>query len=463
MPPAPNASLRFRSLARRPRPHGEHRGLAIGGSPQRTRRIDIPSRLRQSSTTCSSSHSLFPRAATDSFRALVEMNDGVAEVTPPLRLAARAAALFAASVGIGRFVYTPILPHMISQAGLSREGGALIATSNYLGYLVGAVSGFLVPSLIHSRAAARVCLVILVATLAAMPLTSDPHGWVALRFLAGLTSAALFLFAVNATASGLAGYPRPLTGWAFGGVGAGIVLSGLVVVFVSSVASWRFAWWAAAVLTVGLSLAAWTIPRGHPELPGGESNASFAARRQFAFLLISYSLEGLGYIIAGTFLVSAISEELPAQIAGGAWIVVGLAAAPSAALWRRWGSCRSPTTLLIVALAAQAVGIGLFPLLGGIPVAYASAVLFGATFVGISTLSLAIGTQLRFPRSVALLTAGYSLGQIAGPLVVAPLLKSGYMGSLFAATAIVAAAALAAIAVQMSRPRPFPSDPESVA
>lgn len=34
-----------------------------------------------------------------------------------------------------------------------------------------------------------------------------------------------------------------------------------------------------------------------------------------------------------------------------------------------------------------------------------------ATFLGVSTIALATCARLRFPRSVALLTAGYSVGQ----------------------------------------------------
>lgn len=70
-----------------------------------------------------------------------------------------------------------------------------------------------------------------------------------------------------------------------------------------------------------------------------------------------------------------------------------------------------------------------------------SAVLVGAAFIGVGTLVLAVGTHLRFPRPVALLTAGYSVGQILGPLVVAPLLHHGYHQALILAALVVLAAA----------------------
>jgi hypothetical protein len=58
------------------------------------------------------------------------------------------------------------------------------------------------------------------------------------------------------------------------------------------------------------------------------------------------------------------------------------------------------------------------------------AVLFGGTFLGAGLLTLAVGAHLRVPRAVAILTAGYSVGQILGPLLVTPLLHHGYQEAL---------------------------------
>src|ERR1700754_2973350 len=53
----------------------------------------------------------------------------------------KAAAALAAAMGVGRFVYTAILPLMHTQAGLSTSSGADLATANYAGYLAGALAG----------------------------------------------------------------------------------------------------------------------------------------------------------------------------------------------------------------------------------------------------------------------------------------------------------------------------------
>ncbi|MFD7471639.1 YbfB/YjiJ family MFS transporter [Streptomyces sp. NPDC059837] len=378
-------------------------------------------------------------------------------------------------MGVGRFVYTPILPLMHAGAGLSAGAGANLATANYIGYLVGAIAGILAPALVRSRALLRASLVVLTGTLAAMPATHDTAVWFALRLLAGVTSALIFVIAVSSLLSHLRGHPAHLPGWAFGGVGAGIALSGLLVLVLRPVADWRAAWWASAALAAVLAVAAWNL---RPEAPrattpattattattvttatadsGHGSHTGAGARirthRWFTALFASYTLEGIGYIIAGTFLVAAIEQSSPGPLGGGAWVLVGLAAVPSSALWARLGRRWSRPDLLLAALVVQAVGIALPALIGGAPAALLSAALFGATFIGVSTLALSTGAHLEFPRSVALLTAGYSVGQILGPLVVAPLLHHGYQQALILAAAVVLVAAAAAAVLRVGFP-----------
>lgn len=42
-------------------------------------------------------------------------------------------------------------------------------------------------------------------------------------------------------------------------------------------------------------------------------------------LFVAYSLEGIGYIIAGTFLISAIDQSAPRWAGTGAWVLAGIA------------------------------------------------------------------------------------------------------------------------------------------
>src|SRR3954464_5311789 len=90
----------------------------------------------------------------------------------------------AAGPGIGRFAFTPLLPMMQADAGLTLREGAWLASANYAGYLAGALSAWLVPPAIGARGG----LAMIGLATVGMGLVDDVAGWAALRFLAGLAS-----------------------------------------------------------------------------------------------------------------------------------------------------------------------------------------------------------------------------------------------------------------------------------
>lgn len=356
---------------------------------------------------------------------------------------ARGAAGLAAAMGVGRFVYTPILPLMTSQAGLSPAGASGLATANYLGYLAGALAGAAAPRLIRTTTTWRLSLVAVIVGLTLMPLTHNLIAWLAIRATAGFASAVLFVIAVDWMLDHARGRSAHLPGWGFGGIGLGIALSGALVLAVSA-AGWRLAWWASAALAAVVGATAWHM-READAAHVSRTSTPAGPRRWFLVLLACYSLEGIGYIIAGTFLVAAIGQASPGRLGSAAWVLVGLAAAPSAALWTMASARWSRQTLLVGALLIQAAGIALPAAVGGAGPALAGAVLFGATFIGVSTMALAAGTELAFPSAVAVLTAGYAVGQIIGPLVVTPLLQHGFRHALLASAMVVTASAVTAL------------------
>jgi hypothetical protein len=89
--------------------------------------------------------------------------------------------------------------------------------------------------------------------------------------------------------------------------------------------------------------------RSHPDTTPSPAppSASRRANRWFALLFVSYTLEGIGYIIAGTFLVAAIKQNSSGWLGNGTFLFVGLAAVPSAALWARLCARWSHPTLLL--------------------------------------------------------------------------------------------------------------------
>src|SRR5690349_10968517 len=57
----------------------------------------------------------------------------------PIAVALRGMLALASALGIGRFVCTPILPAMVEGLDLSKAQAGLIASANFVGYLVGAL------------------------------------------------------------------------------------------------------------------------------------------------------------------------------------------------------------------------------------------------------------------------------------------------------------------------------------
>ena len=103
-------------------------------------------------------------------------------------------------MGIGRFSLTPILPLMQHDVGLTFAQGGWLATSNYLGYLVGALIciGF-APQPAH---AIRWGLVWVAIPTVAMGLGRSTLLWNALRFSAGVASAFVLV--------GVSGWAMPI-------------------------------------------------------------------------------------------------------------------------------------------------------------------------------------------------------------------------------------------------------------
>ncbi|RZT25471.1 putative MFS family arabinose efflux permease [Mycobacterium sp. BK558] len=353
------------------------------------------------------------------------------------------AAALAAAMGVGRFVYTPILPLMTAQAGLTAQVAGHLATANYVGYLGGAVATTMSPRLARSAVACRVALVGIVVSLAAMAVTVDVFAWLTLRTAAGFASAVVFVVAVNTLLERL---PEKV-GWGFGGVGAGIAVSAAAVLALPT-ESWRTAWWVAAGLAAVLTAVGWWVrPQRVPATAAtARAQVHHAGTARFALLFAGYTLEGIGYIIAGTFLVAAVAQHSPGALGNSVWLVVGVAVIPSAGLWARLGGRLGRPAVLTGALALQAAGIGL-ACQGSSAASLLGALLFGGTFIGVSTLAMAEGRLLGTRGAVALLTVGYSVGQIVGPLLVAPLLGGGYRPALGVSALIVSLAALAIAAV----------------
>ncbi|MBM3650508.1 MAG: YbfB/YjiJ family MFS transporter [Alphaproteobacteria bacterium] len=359
------------------------------------------------------------------------------------------------AAGIGRFVYTPILPPMIEALSLSKTAAGLIASANFVGYLMGALlAAVRLPGsrrawLLSGLALNAVCL-------AAMAATTSLVLFLLLRLLAGIASAFCLVFSSALALDRLSMTGRGgLSAVHFAGVGTGIAASAALV---STLAGWQTMWLASAALAAAaaIGVAALVPPDDTGTLATAQAGP-IVVSTAFVALAIAYLLFGFGYIITAIFIVDIVRGSAAIRhLEPYVWVLVGLAAAPSVVVWgalaRGIGVLRAFAVASLVEAAGVAASVLWLETLGTL----VAATFLGGTFMGLTALGLigARETGTGDARSrIALMTAAFSFGQILGPAfagIAYDLPGSLAMPSLLAAAALVVAALLSTAAAMPS-------------
>ena len=329
----------------------------------------------------------------------------------------------AAAMGIGRFVYTPILPFMVESLGLSQAQAGIVASANFLGYLLGALAAAKA-SLPGGR---RRWFLAALATSAVTTAAMAGEAWLSLflllRFLGGVASAFVLVFSSALVLDRLAAAGRPgLSALHFAGVGSGIAVSAVLVAWLASIGSdWRGLWLASGGLSLLALLAVlWLVPPERETATKAQATESDGRnRRRLAALIVAYGLFGFGYVITATF-ISTLVRLTPeiAWLEPYIWLAVGLAAVPSVAFWTWVAGHLGKARGFALACLTEGIGVALSVLGSGALAVLLAAALLGGTFMGITALGLVYARALTTGdprRSIALMTAAFGLGQMIGP------------------------------------------------
>ncbi|MGZ5239046.1 MAG: YbfB/YjiJ family MFS transporter [Caldimonas sp.] len=362
----------------------------------------------------------------------------MSRATPAIVVAAALALGSAVSLGLARFSYALLLPAMRDDLGWSYFTAGAMNTVNAGGYLAGA----LVFARLLDRIGPRVLFIGgIVATAALMALHGVVDATAALyllRFATGIGSAATFvsgglLAARLAVHPGGADAPREggpspglLLGIYYGGTGAGIVASALLVPPLAArpvAHAWQGAWIglaALALLAAAIAAPATRSIRALPQARGPGGRADLGGLKAGLF---SYLLFGFGYIGYMTFVVSLLREQ---GLAAGAivafYALLGIAVIASSWVWahllqRHRGG--GPMALLNALLALAT----LLPVVSPHPLAvFASGLLFGGVFLSLVASTTALVRHNLAPAAwgsgIGTFTVVFAFGQIVGPSLV---------------------------------------------
>ncbi|MBT2324251.1 YbfB/YjiJ family MFS transporter [Variovorax paradoxus] len=357
----------------------------------------------------------------------------------------------AVAMGLGRFAFTPMLPIMLHEGKLDLQAGGVLASLNYLGYFLGALSCAAIR--LKPASMVRGGLVATAALLLGMGLLQGFTVWGVLRTAAGVMSAWTFVFASGWGLRRLAETHAPtLQGVIYTGPGVGIAVTGLLG---GAVGRWgsEAGWIGFGLLSLVAIALLWRVfgdgEAAHAAAPADAAAApsaaeSAAARSDARWLIALYGVAGFGYIITATFLPVIARQALPGSPwPDFFWPLFGLAIVPGALIGARAPTHWDNRLLLAAAYGLQALGVVLSVAWPTIPGFTLGSLLLGMPFTAITLFAMRDARRLRGNAAAGLIgyaTASYGVGQILGPVFAAPLAQR--TGS-FTVPLLVAAAVLA--------------------
>ena len=359
----------------------------------------------------------------------------------------------AVAIGIGRFAFTPILPMMQEDFGLSVSEAGWLASANYTGYLVGALSaiGLRLPSTFAIRAG----LVVIGLSTLAMGLEHSFMLSAVLLAIAGIASAWVLVFVSTWALERLALLGRSrLSGTVYAGVGTGIVIAGGACLVVMRVhARSADAWLSLGVISIAVTAVIWPLLKASPSRdPVPAPTASGMWTAEYRRLVLCYGAFGFGYVIPATFLPAMAKEIIPdPQLFGWAWPVFGAAAVVSTVFAAQLKEFLSHRAIWIAGHLVMAFGVVIPLIVAGLPGIMIASLLVGGTFMVITMAGMQDARRVAGPHARALMaamTSAFALGQILGPVIVSLLVQS--TGG-FAPALVLAASMLVLSAISLQR------------
>ena len=350
------------------------------------------------------------------------------------------------AIGIARFAYTPILPLMINHDWLNKLQAGYLGAVNLLGYFGGAILARIFMQRFGAHNIIRYALIFCVLSLFFCGIHFGVYWLYSWRLIAGLTAGLIMISApTQIFAATAAKLKATISGIMFSGIGAGIILSGVIVPFTQNL-SLSFTWYLLGTIALLLMIVAWfTLPKAtatDKNIPPHQPLFTIPMTLAIVTLASSYFLYGVGFTPHTLFLVEYITRFLgnPNSIGALSWTlfgigtVVGTISAGLVADKIGVGKC------LVGAYALSIIGL-LLILFSHMPISLMlSSFIMGTLFISFVSLS---STQLsklvphhQYPSLWGMMTGLFAFSQTASAYGMSHLIQ--YQGSGYHAMFLIA-------------------------
>lgn len=245
------------------------------------------------------------------------------------------------TIGLARFVYTPLLPVLIQAHWFEASQAVYLGAANLAGYLIGALAGRRLGRRWGNVRMLRAMMVLTSLSFFACALQPSAAWFFAWRLMSGIAGGTVMVVIASTV---LPHVPAARKGMASGaifiGAGLGIAASGTLVPLLLDYGL-AVTWMGLGVLSAVLCMVSWNAwPASVPAGAATSVATSVAPARQAAApgvtaLYVGYAFMALGFVPVMVFLVDFVARGLHAgaHLGGLFWVLYGVAAIFGPALY----------------------------------------------------------------------------------------------------------------------------------
>ena len=344
-------------------------------------------------------------------------------------------------MGFGRFAYALILPAMRLNLHWSLAISGAIGSANTVGYFFGAIIASPLAKKVDAR---RLFAGTMLLTAVSILLTGVSTEIVAigiLRFFTGVFAATTYVvgagIAMRLVETQGRSVMAKMLGLYVGGIGVGIIVSGIgapyLIKSTSSALGWRLAWISlgafGVILTLMVMKATFKIQVAHKK---DSQIKSRIPHSRLMILYISYGFFGLGYVTYMTFIIVYLTSHGASTFEISLfWVFLGIAVLVGSLPWSRAIARLAPRFSLSLIFISVGIGASIPILFHSLLAMLLSALLFGGSFLSVVAAIFEVSRRKLLPSqytaSAGALTAVFAIGQIIGP-VLSGIISSGSAG-----------------------------------